>query len=277
MRQLKKRFAAPFLLACLFLAILAHANCACAAAAPRTVETTLPWLARMARFIVGSTMNIRPISRWTPDGTLKNLRKIEQGSTVIALDPKDAARHNMPPGRKDLYLLYENIPVPDIKIGSLPFDPSVLPFLGQRMLIAVSMMEPENYPYYQRRLAEFQSRLESTLEVGRSLIGESKLLDLTGSVSPWIQAASENAVRPPGDLWLAWIAGTRLNELTSALEEASRRGWTIVTDIWTPGQVKSRIPENHKKLTLDEPPADCDFFEHLHGIYLAIWDATTRK
>ena len=250
---------------------------ACLAAEPRTVSTTLPWLTSMARFIVGSTIHIQPLSKWEANGNLQSVRKPQADSIVIALDPRDAKEHNLAAGSKGLHLLYENLPVTDTKMVTLPFDPSVLPFLSQRMLIVISELEPGNYPYYQRRLAEFQSRMESTLEVGRSLVKDSKLLDLTGAASPWIQAATTHAVRPPDDLWAAWAAGNKLNELTSALSEAGRRGWTVVTDAWTPGPVKSKIPENHKRIVLNEPAVDYDFFTYLHDIYLEIWGATVRK
>ena len=265
--------------ACALLAVLLLMLSAASGltAEPKTVHTTLPWLTSMARFIVGSTIRIQPLSKWGPGGNLQSVRKPQSDSVVIALDPRDAAKHSLAAGRKGLHLLYENLPVADTKVGTLPFDPSVLPFLSQRMLIVISELEPGNYPYYQRRLAEFQSRLESTLEVGRSLVRDAKLLDLTGTASPWIQAATTHAVRPPDDLWAAWAAGGRLGELTSALSEANRRGWTVVIDAWTPAPVKSKIPENHKRVVLSEPAVDYDFFTYLHDIYLEIWSATTRK
>lgn len=268
------RALARALLAALLLALFAATA---PAGEPITVNTTLPWLTSMARFIVGSTIHIQPLSKWGPNGNIQSVRKPQAGSIVIALDPRDAKKHSLAAGSNGLRLLYENLPVSDTRMGTLPFDPSVLPFLSQRMLIVISELEPENYPYYQRRLAEFQSRMESTLEVGRSLVKDAKLLDLTGAASPWIQAATAHAVRPPDDLWAAWATGGKLNELTSALGEASRRGWTVVVDAWTPAPVKSKIPESHGRIELSEPAPDYDFFTYLHDIYLEIWRATSRK
>jgi hypothetical protein len=229
----------------------------------------------MARFIVGTTVNVQSLTSWTSTGTLRTIRKIPQNPTVIALDPRDSVRYNFKPGRQGLYLLYENLPISDEDRTSIFFDPSILPFLSQRMLIILCELEPENYSFYQRRLAEFQSRLESTLEVGRSLVGNIPMLDLTGSVSPWIRAASEYAVRPPGDLWSAWADGRRTQELALALKEAERRGWWIVIDAWTPPQVRSQVMGVYKNVCIEPPEADHDFFTFLHDIYLRIWSAST--
>ena len=232
----------------------------------------------MARFIAGTTIRIQPLTSWTETGTLRTLRKLERDAVVIALDPKDAAAHNIPADNPNLHLLYNNFPVRDIQRGALSFDPSVLPFMSQRMLIVISELEPENYSFYQRRLAEFQSRLESTLEVGRSLIKDAKLLDLTGSVGPWIHAATANTVRPPDDRWGAWMGGTRINELKLATSEAKRRGWWIVLDAWTPAPVRREVMGLHKNIFIKQPDRpDYDFFTYLHDIYLEIWNTAVRK
>jgi hypothetical protein len=231
----------------------------------------------MARFIVGSTMKIHPMSSWNNSGSLKTLRRAPRNAIVIALDPSDAEKYGLKPGHKDLHILYENLPVPNSMRNALQFDPSILPFLSQRLLIVLSRLMPENYSFYQRRLAEFQSRLESTLEVGRSQIQGVKMLDLTGAVSPWIRAAAVEAVRPPEYLWGAWSRGDRLNELTLALDEAQKRGWWVVTDAWTPAQIRSYIVEARKNVYIKAPEIEQDFFSYLHDIYLQMWSSIVRK
>lgn len=247
------------------------------APAPVAVYTTQPWLTQMSRFIVGTTVKILPLTDWSESGALKTLRRPPQGAIVIALDPKDAARYGLKPGVKNLFLLYENLPVPDGRRSLLPFDPSALPFLSQRLLIVLCEIEPENYSFYQRRLAEFQSRLESTLEVGRSLIPEEKMLDLTGSTGPWVRAAVSGAVRPPDDLWAAWAKGASLPDLTMALDEAKKRSWWILIDAWTPPQIRSRVMGSYENIYIKTPAHDQDFFTYLHDIYLQIWSAVVRK
>lgn len=245
---------------------------------PLKVQTTLPWITSMSKFIVGTTVQIVPIAVWNESGALKNLRKPDHNIPVISLDPRDSLTLGIKPEGKNVFLLYNNLPVRDAKRGMLPYDPSVLPFVSQRLLIVISELSPDNYAFYQRRLAEFQSRMESTLEVGRSLIKNVNLLDLTGAVSPWLQSASDNAVRPPDDLWMSCTGGTRLDELKLAIEEANKRGWWIVLDAWTPAPIRGAVGAKHKSIHIASPTApDYDFFTYLHDIYLKIWTATAKK
>jgi hypothetical protein len=248
-----------------------------AAESPVVVYTSLPWLSGMARFIVGTTMKVQSASQWNAAGELRSSGRIPAGAKVIALDPQDAAR--LGPSRGDAWLrtLYDNLPIEDSVRGTLPFNPSILPFLSQRMLKILCEIKPDNYTFYQRRMAEFQSRLESAVEVGRSQIRELPMLDLTGSVSPWIHAASPAAVRPPEELWKAWAGSTRTPELAMAVKEAEARGWWILTDVWTPSPVKSRVASSAKHVAIPPPDADYDFFTYLHDIYLQIWRRAAGK
>ena len=265
-----------FVASAAFFCVPSIAVCAPAQAAP-DVYTTLPWITSMARFIVGSTLNIRPLSSWTEAGTLRNARRVPDDGVLIALDPSDARRYNISPDRKGLYLLYENMPLPDGQRTSLAFDASALPFLSQRLLIVLSSLLPENYSFYQRRLAEFQSRMESTLEVGRSQLQGMEILDLSGAASPWVRAAAFEAVRPPEYLWTAWTKGEHLRELSLAIDEAYRRKWWIVTDAWTPRHIQDAASGVSKKIYIAPPSEDQDFFAYLHDIYLQMWNLLEKR
>ena len=258
---------------------IASAGEACAAETPQMIYTSLPWLGGVTRFIVGTTANVQEASQWNASGALRIPKRLPQRATLIALDPVDAARFGMARGEEGLYLLYENLPIEGHERGTLPFNPSVLPFLSQRLLKVLCEIKPENYSFYQRRLAEFQSRLESTMEVGRSLIGAISVLDLTGSVSPWVRAACGHAVRPPRELLNAWTGDTRTPDLALAIKEAESRNWWIITDAWTPPQIKTRISASPKLISVTLPQAEREFFDYLHAIYLEIWAAveTPRK
>lgn len=272
----------PLTLALVFAALLLHvlagtpAACAAVPEPAPAAYVASPWLASMASFIVGTTIKIQPLSHWSEDGRLVSIRRPPANSTIIALDPKEAARYSLKPDRKDLFLLYENLPVKDSRRSSLFFDLSVLPFLSQRMLVVLCRMRPENYAYYQRRLAEFQSRLESTLEVGRSLLPEVQVLDMTGASGPWIRAAMPKAVRPPDSLWLAWEKGEQQDDLDSALAEAKKRSWRVILDVWTPAPIRAKITDAHASILVKAPTKDQDFFTYLHDVYLAIWSALTK-
>jgi hypothetical protein len=243
-----------------------------AAEAPPVIYASLPWLAGVTRFVVGATVDIREASLWNASGALRIPQKLPQGARLVALDPSDASRFGIAKGTPGLYLLYENLPIEEHERGTLPFNPSVLPFLSQRLLKVICEIKPENYSFYQRRLAEFQSRLESTVEVGRSLIGTISVLDLTGSVSPWVRAACGHAVRPPRELWDAWTSNTRTADLALAVEEAESRNWWIITDPWTPPQIKTKISASPRLISVSLPQqAGQEFFDYLHAIYLEIW------
>ncbi|MDR1136875.1 MAG: hypothetical protein LBK91_01005, partial [Synergistaceae bacterium] len=203
--------------------------------------------------------------------------KPPQDADVIALDPKDAARLSLDPKGPNLHLLYDNLPVEESKRGYMPFNPSILPFLSQRLLIVLCELSPDNYSFYQRRLAEFQSRMESAVEVGRSLIHDVSILDLSGAVGPWIRAASVKAVRPPDELWSAWGRNARTAELSLAIKEAENNEWRILTDVWTPQQIREKAASSKGFVFIPPPEADYDFFDYLHDIYLKIWAVSPAK
>jgi hypothetical protein len=234
-------------------------------------------MTNMARFIVGSTMKIQPMSSWNDLGVLKIAKRLPKDAVIIALDPKDAEKYGLAPDRENINFLYENLPVSEARRNTLQFDPSALPFLSQRLLVVLSRLQPNNYSFYQRRLAEFQSRLESTLEVGRIQIHGIKLLDLTEAASPWLKAASAEVVRPPADLWDAWSNGDRLQELALAVGEAQRRGWWIVIDAWTPYRIRAHAIGARNGVFIKPPQNEEDFFTYLHDIYLQMWNTVGRR
>ena len=247
------------------------------ASATLSVYTTDQWLTNMTKFIVGTTINVQPLSTRSESGALIPLRRAPSSAVVIAVDSVDAARYGMKPDRKNLYMLYRQLPVKGENREMLAFDPSVLPFFSQRLLVILSKLNAENYSYYQRRLAEFQSRMESTLEVGRSLILDVKMLELTGASSPWIRAAAVGAVRPPDELWNAWSRGEKLSELSVVLNEAKSRSWWIVVDAWTPHKIRAVVMGVHKNIYIKPPTREQDFFTYMHDIYLELWSAIQKE
>lgn len=241
------------------------------------VYTTEPWLTNMSKFIVGTTVNVQPLSTWSESGNIVPLRRAPIGSVVIAVDSVDAARYGLKPVRRNLYMLYEQLPVKSENRDMLAFDPSVLPFFSQRLLVILSALNADNYSYYQRRLAEFQSRMESTLEVGRSLLLDVKMLDLTGASSPWIRAAAKGAVRPPEELWGSWSRGEKMPELSVVLNEAKSRSWWIVIDTRTPQKIRAAVLGAYKNIYIKPPSKEQDFFTYMHDIYLELWSAMQKE
>jgi hypothetical protein len=103
------------------------------------------------------------------------------------------------------------------------------------------------------------------------------VLDLSGAVGPWIRAASAKAVRPPDELWNAWSRNSRIAELALAVKEAENNGWQILTDAWTPQQIRASTASSKKLVFISPPEADYDFFNYLHDIYLKFWTVSSAR
>ncbi len=252
------------------LCLLAFFSSVCAASQARELWCASPWLASIARFIGGSYTEVKPLAGWDAQGKIVSQRKTPPAGTILALDPIDAQMRGLKADSPRVRLLYKKLPFPLGQRDAIFFDPSTLPFVAQRILNVLSSLDPENYGFYQRRLAEFQSRMESTIEVGRHLLPTSKILDLTGTVSPWIGASMEGVVRPPQDLWLSWTRGENLEALKSAVAEAVTRKWILLLDPWTPRAVASACEGVPRAVLLPAPEPNEEFFSYLQHLYLTI-------
>lgn len=244
------------------------AGAACAAQAARLkVAVTSPWLYEVASFICGSQARVRSISRLNASGVSVLTAKPQAGEMIIAFDSSDALRHKINTKSKNLKILFDKIQLSEDELRSAFFDPAMLPFIAQEIMKAISSVDQKNYSYYQRRLAEFQSRIDSTIDVGRHLIGSVNLLDLTGAEGTWVRSAITGAVRPPESVWQGWLSAGGGTALTAALDEASRRGWLLLLDPWTPEFIRSAVSAYPKSLMLPVPQEGMDFFVFLHEIF----------
>ncbi|MBQ6435553.1 MAG: hypothetical protein IJJ09_06095, partial [Synergistaceae bacterium] len=75
------------------------------------------------------------------------------------------------------------------------YDPSVIPFVAQRILTALSEWDSQNYPYYQRKLAEFQARLSGSVLVGQ-VLKDITVCDMGESFGILLKAAVCKIERP---------------------------------------------------------------------------------
>ena len=162
------------------------------------ISVTHPWLALLASFIGGPEVEIVPLRIWNSYGDLimaekgKILKELEDGAKIIALDQNEAAEAGIKqPNNFNVRYLYSPFPV---KIEAL-YDPSVIPFVAQRILTALSEWDSQNYPYYQRRLAEFQARLSGSILVGQ-VLKDVTVCDMGGSCGILLQAAGCKIERP---------------------------------------------------------------------------------
>ena len=240
-----------------------------AAAGVMKIAVTSPWLYEVASFIGGRQAQVRALSVWNEAGNTVATGRPRAGELVIAFDPEDAARLKIGAQNKNLRLLYQKRPMSEAKMRAAFFDPAMLPFIAQEIMKIMAAADQRNYSYYQRRLAEFQSRIDSTMGIGRHLLAGVNILDLTGAEGTWVRSSITGVVRPPESVWAGWLAGDSV-ALRAALDEASRRGWLLLLDPWTPEAIRSAATAYPYRLTLPLPPKDSEFFVFLHEIFTII-------
>lgn len=230
---------------------------------------TSPWIASIVTFIGGTNVSVRCIGNWNASGHIYSISRPRAGEIIIALDSAEAAALRINKNLPNLRLLYENLALPAEQKYSVFFDPAMFPFIAQSVMKIVAEADNQNYSFYQRRLAEFQSRIDSTVEIGRYTLEGVKLLDLTGAQGVWLRAAVPGAVRPPADVWKSWLDGDKAS-LNEALAEAGKRGWLILLDSWTPSNIRDAAVAYEKRLTLPSPALNQDCFTFLHDIFLTV-------
>ncbi len=273
MSKAARFFAARFLLAAALLALLPAAGLECAYAAPRRakIAVTSQWLREVASFVCGDQAVVRSLSVMDGEGNERLASRPARGEIIIAFDAADAARHRISLKNKNLRLLFDKVQISEAELRAAFFDPAMLPFVAQEVMKAVSKIDPESYAYYQRRLAEFQSRIDSAIGVGRHMLSgsETKMLDLTGAEGVWLRSSVPGVVRPPDEVWNGWLSGGEA-ELRAALDEAARRGWLLLLDPWTPDVVRAAAAAYGNRLTLPVPSGDGDIFVFFHDILTLI-------
>ncbi|OUO92956.1 hypothetical protein [Cloacibacillus sp. An23] len=235
------------------------------------IAVTSPWLLETASFICGDRASVRALAVLEADGRERLVSRPARGEVVIAFDAADASRHRISAKNSNLALLFDMVQVSEEKLRRAFFDPAMLPFIAQEIMKAVSKIDPESYAYYQRRLAEFQSRIDSAVGVGRHLSagGASKALDLTGAEGVWLRSSIEGIVRPPDGVWNGWLSGDGA-ALSAALDEAARRGWLLLLDPWTPETIRAAAAAYPNRMTLPPPSGDGDIFVFLHDILTSV-------
>ena len=238
------------------------------------IAVTSPWLTLMTRFLGGIQVRVHPLSGWDSSGGIVRHASPSRRYPAIALDAAEARAYRIGGSARTLF---ETVAGGTAVHPSSFLDPSSLSFIGQRLLGALSSIDPANYGYYQRRLAEFQSRTDTTVDVGRKLLEGLTILDLTGASGKWIRAAAEAPIRPPDRVMDLWKNGKSLETLSIALQDASRKGWVTVVDPWTPALVKERTRGFPRVASIPPPTLEKEMLTILHDLYLAIWNASGKR
>ncbi len=241
------------------------------------VAVSHPWLALLASFIGGPEVNVIPIRIWNDKGDLvladkgRVLRELEEGTKVMALDENDAADSGLKDSKRKFAVRYLYSPFP-VKINSL-YDPSVIPFVAQRVLTALSEWDSQNYTYYQRRLAEFQARLSSSVLVGQ-VLRDSTICDMSGSSGILLRAAGCKIERP--EELERWMKGN-FSGLREYLESNRTKGIITMIDDDTPSALKRYLSGRSDVFRWVRPSLDTDYPSFLHEQYISLWQKIITK
>ena len=240
------------------------------------IAVTHPWLALLASFIGGPEVEITPLRVWNNNGDLvmaekgKTLRELDKESRIIALDSNDLKAAGID-GKNNFVVrcLYSPFPV---KLTSLA-DPSVIPFVAQRILTALSEWDVQNYSHYQRRLAEFQARLSSSILVGQ-VLKDITFCDLSGSSGVLLMAAGSKVERPESfDVW----QNGKLTNFREFIDSQRESGKAILIDDDTPANIKRSLTGKSDVYKWERPPLDVDYPAFLHEQYISLWQNITKK
>jgi len=240
------------------------------------VFSSSPWLAVITRFIGGVYVSVKPVQEWNSEGeTVRKIRPrdIPRGAKIIALDEAEASALGLQRNRhENLFLLYSTVPFNREKADFFFSDPSVLPFIAQRILTALSQYDPLNYSYFQRRLSEFQTRLDSTVLVGRQLLGGYPVFDLTGGFKSLLSAAGCEMLPRDRERKEQWEKGEDIAGLVSQAEEAIKSMIPVVLDCSTAKPIRDALKGNRNVLFLGRPNPDQDLLLFFHDQFLLLWN-----
>ena len=248
------------------------------------ITVTSPWLAILVNFIGGVNVEVASIQDWNNAGELvrrinaRGVQALPENSLIMAFDHHDARALGIPIDRHaNFRTLYNRMPLDAGRIDAYMSDPSVIPFIAQRVLMVLADWDPSNYPFYQRRLAEFQARLHSTILAGRQMLRGQRVLDLTGHSRTFLQAAGFDIVRPSNEEWAAWSARRNLNQLTGTVSRMAEERAVIVMDNSTPRAILNALNANPAVFLITRPRINQDYPAFLHDQYLSLWSRTTLR
>ena len=248
------------------------------------VVVTLPWLALLTSFIGGPNVAVVPLLEWNPNGDAvpaargRTLRSLSRDARIMALDSDDAHRVRLAAGKfSNFRALYLPFPIEAPQIDAVLSDPSVLPFVAQRVLTVLADWDPANYPYYQRRLAEFQARLSGSVLAGRQILRDIPVYDLTGYSGALLQAAGCRVERPASADWAAWSKGKEQELLIQELDRRREEKVTAVMDGGTPKALRRLLESRPEVFSFGRPPLSQDYPAFLHDQYISLWLKSTTK
>jgi len=231
-------------------------------------------------FIGGVHVDVGSLSfREGENMVLSNDLNLSQGDIhIIALDLKEAGSLRFrDDNNTTIHFLYKNIPVSRDSINSLFYDPAALPFIGQKVMNVLAELQPFHYPYFQRKLAEFRTRLQSTVLVGRKLLEGVKIFNVSMHGKYLLQAAGCEIKDVPENFFEMIESPESLDYYTEIFSQSQKNGLLAIADVWTPEPIKNLIQEDNYGIILPEPRLENEIILYLHQQYLSVWDEMRQK
>ena len=232
-----------------------------------------PWLYHVVSFIGGDEVLVHPLLDWEGQALFSEKNFISPGGFVLALDQKEADEIPLAYELQNFRSLFRDIPVLRGKTNSMYLDPPTMSLLGQKVLITLASLFPQHYTYFQRNLAEFESRLESTVDIGRKMLYPVGIINFSGSYALWIRAASFQEIRPSAEKMSRILEDEGNLLLGQTLETSLEKGHVVVTDESMPLEIQEIVKQQRNGIVLLLPPLledSGDFFLFLYDQYLAI-------
>jgi hypothetical protein len=244
------------------------------------IVTISPWITVLTHFLGGIKVNVTPLSAWD-NGKVSRAKirnTINSETYIIALDKSEITKIGLDPrDYKNARYLYEKAPFDESECDKYFGDPSVLPFIAQRLLPVLSSFDPENFSYYQRRLAEFQTRLSSTILAGRNLLKGQKVLDMTVSYGYFLIAAGCDVSKLDQEDVDEWVKQKQMEVLIEMVVKNQKENKLVIIDAAAPKTIRTALSSLPNIITLSRPPLDQDFLAFLHDQYLIIWNEIKDK
>ncbi len=232
-----------------------------------------PWIYFITSFVGGEELYVHSLFDWEGSSFCSEKTSLPSGSIIIALEKKEAEEIPMAYELQNLRCLFSEVPSLRGKTNPMHLDPPTMSLLGQKVLITLSSLFPEHYLYFQRNLAEFESRLESTVDMGRKMLRSVGIVNFSGSYALWIRAAAFQEIRPSQGKMPQLLKEEGHTLLMQTLETSLRKGHVVVTDESMPVEFQKIIEEQKNGIVLPLPhfkEPQGDFFLFLYEQYLNI-------
>lgn len=256
----------------LYLCVIIFHSSAFAEEQETNILVSDPWLYVIVKFIGGVYWNVHPLYFWNDEGNLVKVSKVTKGDYIFVpyKEQREIKKLGIPSKYDRLVAIYENKPS-KLEDSCYFLDPSMLPFIALGVMRSLSAIDPGHYPYYQRRLAEFQTRLDSVVRVGRQLLWNVEIFDLTGFAGCWLRAVSSRSIQIfKAKQGIDSITPEEFNELISKIK--SQRG-VVVYSLNLPRGLLPTLEGVPLKVKFGYPTQDEDFFVYLYEFNLSIWNA----